>query len=113
MIIRYYFLTTGNVNQHNKIYLENERAMLEHKGNIIEKEDINSYFAYAVVVPEKMECAAFAVEIETRIINSNLEDTDLYNSDLSVKYTKEHVSTEEANREANREANLIEIYLKG
>ena len=33
--------------------------MLDHEGNIIEKEDRRSYIVDAAVVPEKMECAAF------------------------------------------------------
>ena len=53
------FLTTGNVNPHNKIYSENERAMLDHEGNVIEKEYRRSYIMDAVVVQEKMECADF------------------------------------------------------
>ena len=33
------FLATGNVNQHIKIYSENQRAVLNHERNTIEKED--------------------------------------------------------------------------
>ena len=33
------FLITGTVNPHNKIYSENEQAILDHEGNMIEKED--------------------------------------------------------------------------
>ena len=53
------FLTTYNVNTHNKIYSENERAMLDHEVNMIEKEDRRSYIMDAVVVTERMKCAAF------------------------------------------------------
>ena len=56
---RILFLTTGNINTHNKIYSENERAMLDHEGNMIEREDKRSCAVDAVVVLEKMECAAF------------------------------------------------------
>ena len=30
-------LTTDNMNLHNKIYSENERAMIDHEGNITKK----------------------------------------------------------------------------
>ena len=43
----------------NKIYSENDLAILDHEGNVIEKEDIRSYIVDAIVVPEKMECADF------------------------------------------------------
>ena len=82
-------LTTGNINPHNEIYSENERSMIDNEGNKIEKEDRRSYIVDAVVIPEKMGCASFLGEIETRVINSNLEDTTLHNSDLLVKETKE------------------------
>ena len=29
------FLTTGNINPHNKIYSENERYVLDHEGNVM------------------------------------------------------------------------------
>ena len=53
------FLTTRNVNPHNKIYSENERAMLDHEGNITEKEDRKSCIVDVIVVPEKMACEDF------------------------------------------------------
>ena len=62
------FLTTYNVNTHNKIYSENERAMLDHEGNIIEKEDRKSYLAHAVFVPEKVEYASFVGEIKIELL---------------------------------------------
>ena len=83
---------TGNVNPHNKIYSENELAMLDHKENIIEKEDRWTYVVDAVVVLENMECAAFARKIKTIAINKNLEYITLHNSDLLVKKTEEHRS---------------------
>ena len=36
--------------------------------------------------------------IETRVINNNLEHATLHSSDLLVKETEEHMSTEEANK---------------
>ena len=102
------FLTTGNINPHNKIYSENEQAMLDHEGNMIEKEDRRSYIVDAVVVLENMKCAAFVGEVETRVINNNLEDITLHNSDLLVKKTEEYRSVKEANIEANIIGNLAE-----
>ena len=49
------FLTTGRINMHNEKYSENERAMLDHEVNAIEKEDRKSYVVDTVVVPEKVE----------------------------------------------------------
>ena len=37
--------------------------MLDHEGNIIEKEKRKSYIVNDIVVPEKMECAAFMGEV--------------------------------------------------
>ena len=31
------FLTISNINPHNKIYSENERAIIDYEGNMIEK----------------------------------------------------------------------------
>ena len=56
---KFLFLTTGNINPHNKIYSENDRSMLDDEGNVIGKEDRRSYVVHAVVVLENMECAAF------------------------------------------------------
>ena len=53
------FLETGNINLHNEVCLENERAMIDHEGNIIEKEDKKCYFVDALVVLEKIECESF------------------------------------------------------
>ena len=36
----------------------------------------------AIVLLEKMQCADFVEEVETRDINSNTENTNLHNSDL-------------------------------
>jgi len=102
------FLTTGNINPHNKIYSKNERAMLDHEGNAIEKEDRRSYIVDAIVVPEKMECAAFVGEIEARVINKNQADVTLHNSNLLVNETEEYRYVKEANIGANVIGNLAE-----
>ena len=102
------FLTTGNINPHNKIYSENELAMLDHEGNMIEKENRRSYIVDAIVVPEKMECAAFVGEIEARAINKNLADITLHNSNLLVNETEEYRSVKEANIGAKIIGNLAE-----
>ena len=81
------FLTTGNVNPHSKIYSENERAMLDHECNIREKWYRKYYIVDAVVSLENMKVAGFLGEVETRVINNNIENTNLYNSDLLVKKT--------------------------
>ena len=52
-------MKTNNTNPHSKIYYENERDMLDHGGNAREKEHSKSYIVHVVVVPEKMQCAAF------------------------------------------------------
>ena len=57
------FLTIGNFNPHNKIYSENERVMFYNAGNMRKKEDRRSYVGGAVVVPEKMGCAASVKEM--------------------------------------------------
>ena len=62
----------------------------------------------AIVVPEKMECAVFVGEVETRVINSNVENNNPQNSDLLVNDTEEHRSVEESNTEANTIVNLTE-----
>ena len=53
------FLTTCNMNLYNKIYTENERSILDHEENVIEKEDRKSYIVSAVVTQNKIKCAAF------------------------------------------------------
>ena len=102
------FLTTGKINQHNEIYSENELAMLDREGKTIEKEDRRSYVADGIVVPEKMECAVFVGEIEARVINKNLAEIKLHNSNLLVNETEEYRSVKEANIGANIIANLAE-----
>ena len=82
--------------------------MIDHEVNIIEKEDRKSYIACSLVVLEDIECAAFVGEIETRVINSNLQDDTTHNRDISVKDTEEHTSEEEDNKEANVIRNLSE-----
>ena len=42
----------------------------------------------AIVAPEKMERADFVDEVETIVINSNMENYTLHTSALSVKETK-------------------------
>ena len=80
--------------------------MLDHEGNMIEKEDGRSYVVDAVVVPQKMECAAFVWEIEARLINNNLADITLHNSNLLVNETEECRFIKEANIRANMIGNL-------
>ena len=63
------------MNPHNKIYSENERDMLDNEGNIIDKKDRKSYIVDAA---------------ETIVINNNIQNTNLHNSDLLVKNTEEH-----------------------
>ena len=46
--------------------------MFNNEGNIKEKEDRRFYVVNAVVTTEKMECAAFVGEIETRFINNSM-----------------------------------------
>ena len=55
-----------------------------------------------------MECAAFVGEVKTRVINNNLEDITLHNSDLLVKETEECRLMKEENIEANELGNLAE-----
>ena len=43
----------------------------------------------AIVAPEKIEFKAFDGEVETRFINSNIENVTLHNSDILVKKTEE------------------------
>ena len=50
----------------------------------------------AVVVTKKMECAAFVGEVGTRVINVNVENNNLCNSNLLVKETDENASAKEA-----------------
>ena len=90
------FLTNGNANLHNKMYSKNKRDMLDHEGNITEKEDGRSCIVDAIVVPEKMECADFVGETETIVVNSSIENTTLNNSDLLVKENKEYRSAHTA-----------------
>ena len=49
--------------------------MLDHEGNTIEKDDRKSYLVDALFVPEKIQCADFMGEVETRFVNINLEDS--------------------------------------
>ena len=62
----------------------------------------------SIVVLDKMEYAAFVGETETKVTNSNMENTNLRNSDILFKKTQEHRYVEEANEEANAIVNLAE-----
>ena len=46
--------------------------MIDHEGKIKEKEDRRSCIVDSIVVPENMECAAFAGEAQTTVITSNM-----------------------------------------
>jgi len=102
------FLTIGQIDPHNKIYEENERAMLDHEGNMIEKEHRKSYVVDSTSVPEKMECAAFVGEVENRAINDNIKYLFFHNSDFLINEDKECESEIEANEKANIIGNLAE-----
>ena len=80
--------------------------MLDHEGNMIEKEDRRSYIVDAIIVLEKKECAAFVEEIEARVINKNLTDVTLRNSNLLANETKEYISVKKSNIGANVIGNL-------
>ena len=82
--------------------------MLDHEVNIIEKEDRRSYVVDAVVVSEKMECAAFTGEIEAILIDKNLSEINLHNINLLVNENEECVSVKEANLKADTIVNLAE-----
>ena len=43
------FLTNGNLNPHDKFYSENEQVILDHEGNMIEKEDRKSHIVDGIV----------------------------------------------------------------
>ena len=45
--------------------------MIDHEVTITEKEDRRSCIVDAIVAPEKMECADFVGEVETRVIDSS------------------------------------------
>ena len=47
-------------------------------------------------------------EVETRVINRNIENTTSHNSDILAKNAEEHAYAEEANIEANMIGNLLE-----
>ena len=80
--------------------------MLDHEGNIIEKEDRIYYTVDSVVVPNRWIAHLLWGEIEARVINKHLEDITLHNSDILVKETEEHRSAKEGNIEANAIGNL-------
>ena len=41
-------------------------------------------------MPENMECVAFVGKVETRVINNNVENTNLHKSDLLVQNAEEY-----------------------
>ena len=95
--------------QHTQHNLFRERvsyawSWVEHN----RKKDKRSYVVDAMVVPEKIECAAFVGIIEARVINKNLADITLHTINLLVNETEEYRSVKEANPWSNLIGNLAE-----
>ena len=90
--IKVLFLTIGQIDPYSKICGENERSMLDHKCNLIEKEHRNS---------EKMEFADFVRGVENRAINDNMKDVTFHNSNFLINEDEECESEIEANEKAN------------
>ena len=103
------FLKTSNKNSHDKIYFENEQFMLDHEVTTTEKEGRRSRIVDSIVTPKKMECADFVKEVETRVIDSIIQNASTCDSDLLFNKTEEHRSEEKDNEEAIMIGNLAEM----
>ena len=67
------FLVTESTGPHDKMYSENDRSMLDHDGNTIEKV-IRKYCVVGdLVAPEKIEYADSVEKVKDRVINSNIK----------------------------------------
>ena len=72
------FLTSGSINPHSKIFSENERAMVDHEGNMREKSERTAIILEDIALDPEMEAAAFISDVETRHTSNDNFDTTLH-----------------------------------
>ena len=68
------FLTSGFIDPHIKIFSENERAMVDHEGNMREKSERIAIVLEDIALDPEREAAAFISDVETRHTSNNNSD---------------------------------------